>query len=57
MLKNFKRPAKKPSLPTLYLVPEDLYEADECQKKGTMVNDAAWILGRLDVSDLNKDIK
>ena len=27
------------------------------RKKGTMVKDAAWILGRLDVSDLNKDIK
>ena len=56
-LKNYKIPAKKPGLPTLYEVPEDLYEADECQKKGTMVKDAAWILSRLDVSDLNKGIK
>lgn len=57
VLKNYIKPAKKPSLPTVYEVPEDLYEADECRRNVTMMKDAAWMLGRMNMSDMKEGIR
>ena len=53
VLHNYIKPAKKPTLHTWYELPKDVYVIGASELQLIRTKYIAWLLGRLDISDLD----
>ena len=53
----YTKTAKKPSLQTTYVVPEELYKIDNSHAKTVRRKDIAWSISRMDLSCITEGVK
>ena len=54
VLKSYTKHTKKPNLSPQYDVAKDMFKMGECESKSIRAKDHAWVVSRLDLSDLNE---